>query len=101
MRELALQLEVALPAFGRQGAVGERRADRAAGLGVVRAVREFALVHELRHVGERLFEPLFCLPELQLAETGRVDQDAASRKQEKLTVRRRMAAAPVLAHLAR
>ena len=44
--ELGLELEVAVPAVGLERAVGERGPDGAAGLGVVGAVGEPALVEE-------------------------------------------------------
>ena len=56
VRQLALQLVVALPAVRRQRPVVERRLDRAVRLGAVGAIRETALGRELFDVAERLRE---------------------------------------------
>ena len=98
--QLALQLRVALPALPRQRAVGERLADRAAGLLIVGAVGEAAAPRDLLDVAEGLLE--VGVPELQLAHPGRVEDDAAAGQQDQLAVGRRVPARlVVLAHLLR
>src|SRR5581483_4607385 len=98
--ELALELDVALPPVDRQRAVRERLADRAAGLAVVRAVREAAPPRDLLDVAEGLLQ--VGVPELQLTDPGRVEDDAAARQHDQLAMRSRVAAAVVVrAHLLR
>ena len=94
--ELALQLRVALPASEVELAGRERRPNRAARLGAVRAVVEAAAEHELLDVGERLAEALRRIPELELPQAGRVDDEPAARQQDELPVRRRVPALAVV-----
>jgi len=68
MLELALELEVAVPAVGRERAVYERRLDGAAGLTIVSTVGELAVREQLGHVLERLVDAVVGDPELNLAD---------------------------------
>src|SRR5262249_53706926 len=99
--ELALELAKAFPPLRGQRAVGDRGPDRAAGRAVVGAVREAALCLELDDVLERLLEALLGFPELELPHAGRVDDQPSLGQQHELTPGRRMAAATVVADLAR
>src|SRR5206468_3601514 len=101
MRELALELDVALPALVRQRARCERGADRTPGLDAVRAVGEAALEREARDVVESLLEPVARFPELELPQARRIDHDPALREHDQLAVRRRMPAAAVRAQVVR
>ena len=75
--QLALELEVARPARRVELARLERRRERAVGLGRVRAVVEPALRSQLRDVGERAVD--VALPDLELAQPGRVDRGSPRR----------------------
>ncbi len=93
-RQLALELAPGRDAFGV-----ELRTDRAAGLGLVRAVAEAALGGELVHVGEALPG---AVPEPCDPDPGRVDQVGAAREREQLAGDGGVTPAPVgRAHLAR
>ena len=75
--QLALELHVVPPATLVELARFERLANRAVGLARVGAVVEAALRGELRDVGEGAVE--VALPDLQLTQARRVDEDRAAR----------------------
>src|SRR5581483_6463749 len=92
--ELALQLHVRLPALTCERAVGERVPNGASRLTVVVAVGEAAAARDLLDVAERLLE--VGIPELQLTDARRVEDDAAGWQEDQLSVRRRVATALVV-----
>lgn len=98
--ELTLELAVAREPLRRERPAVDRRGHRAAGLGLVRAVGEAALQRQRLDVLERLPHPLAGLPELELAQAGRVEDEPAAREQVELAARRRVPAAAVPARLA-
>ena len=99
--KLLLELDVALPAGGFEGAVVERLPHRAARFGTVPTVTETALCGERFDVLERHAEALFISPQLQLAHARGVDDDAAAGLDDQLAMRRGVAPAPVvLTHFA-
>src|SRR5262245_17065901 len=75
--QLALELAVALQAPGRQLAALRRGFDGAAGLALVPAIGEAAALGERLDVGEGGLDALVSLPELDLAQARRVDDQAA------------------------
>src|SRR4029077_12797162 len=86
--QLALQLQIALPALGCERALRKGVAYRAARLLVVCAVGEAAAPGDLLDVAERQVE--IGVPELQLADPRRVEHDSAQRQQDQLTMARRV-----------
>src|SRR5438105_13582070 len=96
--QLALQLDVALPALLGERPVRERLANRAAGLAIVVAVGEPAAARDLFDVAEGALE--IGVPQLELADARRVEDDTARRDEDQLAPGRRVAAhLIVLAHL--
>src|SRR5262249_10265746 len=88
---LPLEFLKALPASGIQRAILERRLNRTAWLGAVRAVAIPAACGERCNIGERRVECVRVhVPELQLAHARRVDDDEARRRDDELAVRRRV-----------
>src|SRR5207244_9448645 len=101
--QLALELAPAVEPLARQLAGLHRREHGAARLVHVRAVAEAAIGCELLDVGKgRVQRGSADVPQLKLAEAGRVDYEPAAGQDEQLAVRRGMAAlVVVLARLAR
>src|SRR3954454_12649759 len=100
--QLALELAEALQTLRRQRATHGRGLDGAAGLPLMLAVAEAALLPQLFDLREGRLDPLVPFPELDLAQARRIDEQAAAGGQEQLAVRGGVPAAVVpLAHLAR
>src|SRR5436305_5989606 len=100
--QLALELAEALQTLRRQRTAHGRGLDGAAGLPLMLAVAEAALLPQLFDLREGRFNTLIPFPELDLAQTRRVDEQAAAGGPEQLAVRGGVPAAVVpLAHLAR
>src|SRR3954454_17351854 len=95
--ELPLELEVALEALLGKGSCFDRLPNRAAGFVQMAAVREATLRSVARHVCEARIEDAFVGPELQLAHSGRVEEQRAPRERDKLAVRGRVPAATAFA----
>ena len=93
--ELALELSIALVAFGGERPARECRLHGAARLSLVGAVVEVAGGGELRDLGERRVEGRLVRPELELAHARRVDDESAARNPDKLARDGRVAAASV------
>src|SRR5262245_8673167 len=94
--QLPLELEVALEPLGGETAVGLGRADRAARLARVGAVREAARGGERLHVLEGTLEASLRRPQLDLPQPRRVDDEPALGQHDELAVRGRVAAAVVV-----
>src|ERR1051326_3921885 len=97
-----LQLAVTRQAVDRQRSVFDRRHDRASRLRGVPAVAKPAILRDRFDVRERSGHGLSRIPQLELAHSGRIDQNPAARKHHQLAARARVAPPAVaLADLAR
>src|SRR5512137_2691195 len=93
--QLRLEPQEAVEARGVEPAGRDRAADRAARLLAVAAVREAAGGGEALHVPERGLEARAVRPELDLAQTRRVEEQRPPRQRDQLPVARRVPAALV------
>jgi hypothetical protein len=82
VRELTLELLIALETGGFQVPGRHRSLYCAAGLGLMVTVSEAALLREDRDVLESRVQPVARIPELELAHAGSVDDDSSIGKHE-------------------
>ena len=88
--ELADELRIAIQAFGGEGTVADGGQDGAAGLGLVGAVGEAARGGQVLDLGEGRGDPLGAVPQLQLAQAGRVQDQATAGPDDQLAAGRRV-----------
>src|SRR5207302_2304459 len=94
-RFFTLELAVPRVAVGVETPGLERLADRASRLGIVRAVGEAAGARQRLDIREHRREAGVRVPELELAHSGRVDDDPAAVDQHELAVGGRMTPAAI------
>src|SRR2546425_13055303 len=87
MLQLTLELAPALVPLRVERAGRERGANGAARLLPVRAVREAAFRDQRLNVIEGCFQPVIGVPELQLAQSRRIEHKPAARERDELAVR--------------
>ena len=98
---LASELQVALVAVGRQRPGLDGLLHGTAWLVVMLAVTEATSIRQAGNFCERFVEHLIAVPELQLAQPGRIDDETAGGTEDHMPVHARVAASLVpIAHVA-